>query len=210
MERPIPDHKRKYTLEEYFALNDVSDVKYEYWDGYLIPHGGWETDKNGQIVGMEGGTDVHSDIASNLIREVGNGLKGRPSKVSGSDLQVRSPRSGRYHYPDLSITCGPRAYYPPDRRTTITNPQVIIEVLSPSTEKVDRGEKFREYITIESLKEYLLVSQDQPRVEMFFRGDDGQWIVGQWAEGLEASVTFGSLGLTLPLAEIYAGVEFSV
>ena len=208
MEQVIPDRNRRYTLEEYFALDGVSDVRYEYWDGLLVPHGGWERDADGHILGTAGGTDVHNDVAVNVIRRLGNALEGTPCKVGGSDLRVRSPRSGRYHYPDVSVTCGPRTFDPPQSRSTVANPTVLIEVLSASTADDDRGEKFREYIEIASLQQYVLVSQDRPRVETFHRTTDGSWAVGPWAEGLGASVTFGPLGVTLPLAEVYAGVTF--
>ncbi len=208
MEQSIPDRNRRYTLEEYFALDGVSDVRYEYWDGLLVPQGGWETDADGHVLGMAGGTDVHNDVVCNLIREMGNALKGTACKVGGPDLRVRSPRSGRYHYPDVSVTCGPRVFDPPQSRSTIANPQVLVEVLSPSTADMDRGEKFRENIEIGSLQQYVLVAQDRPRVETFHRTADGGWAVGPWAEGLGAAVAFPSLGVTLPLAEVYAGVTF--
>ena len=208
MEQPIPDRNRRYTVEEYLALDGVSDVKYEYWDGLLVPHGGWETDAKGQIIGMAGGTAGHSDVAVNLIGELRARLKGTPCKVGDSDLRVRSPRSGRYHYPDVSVTCGSRQFDPPGGDVTLVNPQVLIEVLSPSTEAADRGEKFREYIAIESLKEYVLVAQDRPLVQTFHRDADGRWTVGPWAEGLDATLAFPSLGVTVPLAEVYSGVAF--
>ncbi len=209
MEQPIPDRNRRYTLDEYFALDNVSDVKYEYWDGLLVPHGGWETDAQGRILGIAGGTATHSDIACNCIRELGNALKGKPCKVGDSDLRVRSPRSGKYHYPDVSVTCGPRTFHPPGSRVTLVNPTVLIEVLSRWTEGHDRGEKFRDYIEIASLQQYVLIAQDRPRVETFHRNADGVWVVGPWAEGLEAPVTFPALGVTLPLVEVYADVEFA-
>jgi Uma2 family endonuclease len=208
MERPIVDRNRRYTLEEYFALDGVSEVRYEYWDGLLVPQGGWETDADGHILGMAGGTDVHNDIVVNLIGEVSNALRGTPCKVGGPGLRVRSPRSGRYHYPDVSVTCGPRVFDPPESRATIANPQVLVEVLSKSTADMDRGEKFREYIEIASLQQYVLVGQDQPLVHTFLRTPEGGWIVGPWAEGLGAAVAFPSLGVTVPLAEVYAGVTF--
>ena len=208
MEQLIPDRNRRYTVEEYLALDDVSDVKYEYWDGLLVPHGGWETDADGRVIGMAGGTDAHNDVTCNLISELAKALKGTPCKVGGPDLRVRSPRSGRYHYPDVSVTCGPRVFDPPGGRVTLVNPRVLIEVLSSSTADMDRGEKFREYIEIESLQQYVLVAQDRPRVETFHRTADGGWAVGPWSEGPDAAVTFPSLGVTLPLAEMYAGVEF--
>ena len=208
MEQPIPDQNRRYTLEEYFALDGVTEIKYEYWDGLLVPHGGWETDKDGKIIGMAGGTGAHSDVACNLIRELGIALRGKPCKVGSSDLRVKSPRTARYHYPDVSVTCGPRVFDPPEKQVTLVNPRVIIEVTSPSTANFDRGEKFREYLAIESLREYVLVSQDQPRVDVFYRSDEGTWIVGPWGDGMDASANFPSLGVTIPLSEIYSGVEF--
>jgi Uma2 family endonuclease len=148
MERPIPDRHRRYTVEEYFAICETADVKYEYRDGELIPHGGWERDDNGHILGMAGGTFEHGEIACNLIRELGNALKGCPCRVNNSDVRVRVSRSGRYVLPDVSVTCGQPVFDPPDRRLTLVNPQVIVEVLSPSTADDDRGEKFRDYIAI--------------------------------------------------------------
>jgi Uma2 family endonuclease len=174
----------------------------------LVPHGGWETDAHGRIIGMAGGTDTHSDITCNLVGELRQTLKGTACKVGGPDLRVRSPRTGRFHYPDVSVTCGPRVFDPPGSRVTVANPRVLIEVLSPSTADMDRGEKFREYIAIASLREYLLVSQDRPLVQTFHRGEDGGWGVGPWAEGLDATLAFPSLGVTVSLAEVYAGVEF--
>lgn len=208
MERPVPDRNRRYTVEEYLALDGVSEVRYEYWDGLLVPHGGWETDADGRILGMAGGTDVHNDITCNLIGELRQALKGTPCKVGGPDLRVRSPRSGRYHYPDVSVTCGPRVFDPPQSRSTFANPQVLIEVLSASTADMDRGDKFREYIEIGTLQQYVLVAQDRPRVETFHRAAGGGWVVGPWAEGLDAGVAFPSLGVSLPLADVYAGVAF--
>jgi Uma2 family endonuclease len=208
MERPIPDRNRRYTVEEYLALDEISDVKYEYWDGLLIPHGGWETDDDGRIIGMAGGTEAHSDIGVNLIRELGNALKGTACEVGSSDLRIWSPRSGRYHYPDVSVTCGPRVFHPVDGAGAVVNPRVLIEVLSKWTADTDRGEKFREYIEIESLQGYVLVAQDRPRVETFRRDAGGKWTVGPWFEGLEAGVDFPSLGVTVPMADIYTGVSF--
>jgi Uma2 family endonuclease len=209
MEQPIPDCNRRYTVEEYLKLDEVSDVKYEYWDGLLVPHGGWEYDDDGRIVGMAGGTPVHNDVGVNLIRELGNALKGSQCKVGGSDLRIWSPRSGRYHYPDVSVTCGPRKMHPPEGGISVVNPKVLIEVLSKWTADTDRGEKFREYIEIESLQEYVLVSQDQPRVEIFRRDADRKWKVGPWFEGMTAVVDFPSLGVNVPMAEVYAGVVFA-
>ncbi len=157
---------------------------------------------------MAGGTAGHADVACNLIRSLGNRLDGSPCKVGNSDLRVRIPRTGRYCYPDVSVTCGPRVFDPPEAAATMVNPQVIIEVLSPSTADDDRGEKLADYIGSPSLQEYVLFAQDRPRADTFYRQPDGIWAIGPWSAGVEAAVAFRSLGVTLPLAEVYAGVEF--
>ncbi len=209
MEQAIPDRDRRYTVAEYFAICESSEIKYEYRDGQLIPHGGWDLDASGRIVGMAGGTFEHGGIACNLIREIGNQLKGGSCRVNNSDLRVRVARSGRYVLPDVSVTCGTPVFDPPENRLTLVNPTLIIEVLSPSTEADDRGEKFRDYISIESLQEYVLVAQDRPEVETFYRQSDGVWAVGPSASGVDASVTLRSLNIIMPLAEVYSGVTFS-
>ena len=208
MEQPVPDRHRRYTEEEYLRISAVSDVKYEFRDGQLIPFGGWERDAGGRIVGMAGGTAGHADIACNLIRVFGNRLAGTPCKVGNSDLRVRIPRTGRYCYPDVSVTRGPRVFDPPDGTYTLVNPQVLIEVLSPSTADNDRGEKLTDYMGIDTLQEYLLVAHDRPRVDLFGRRPDGSWATVRWAVGLDATIDVPSLGLALPLAEVYAGVGF--
>ena len=181
MEQPVvPQPKQYYTEAEYLAFDEASQTKHEYRHGQIIPFGGWERDVYGDIVGTAGGTAEHGDIACNAIAALKVRLKGTPCKIGNSD--VRLPRAGRYSYPDVSVTCGPRAFSPPQSRSTVANPQVIIEVLSESTADEDRGEKFREYIEIESLRQYVLVTRDRPRVETFHRNADGGWGVGPWAE----------------------------
>ncbi len=146
MEQAIPDRNRRYTEAEYLAFDEASAVKYEFRNGQIIPHGGWERDDDGQIVGMAGGTEEHSDIVGNIFNELKNRLKGTPCRVNSSDLRVRVSRAGRYCYPDVIVTCESRVYDPPNRRVTLVNPQVVIEVLSASTADEDRGDKFRDYI----------------------------------------------------------------
>ena len=106
------------------------------------------------------------------------------------------------------MICGPIQLDPKDpTKTTATNPRVLVEVLSPTTEGYDRGEKFRRYLTIDSLEEYVLVSQSIPRIETFFRQEGGAWLF-RHAVGLDAIVTIRSLQIELPLSEVYAGIEF--
>jgi Uma2 family endonuclease len=123
-----------------------------------------------------------------------------------SDLRLKVEATGLLTYPDLSVICGP-ARFVDDERDTVTNPVLLAEVLSESTESYDRGAKFRNYVRIPSLREYLLVSQQEPRIEQFIRQEPGPWV---WREaaGLEATVDVPSLGIQIALAEVFAKVSF--
>lgn len=163
-----------------------------------------------EVFSMAGGTADHSLITANAICALGNALKGRRCRVCDSNLRVRVERTMMYTYPDASVICGPVEHDPIDENlTTILNPTVLIEVLSPSSEAFDRGEKFLNYAQIDSFKEYLLISQHTPRAETFTRRDDGSWLV-RVAAGLESIVRLASLSVELKLAEIYDGVAFDV
>ena len=116
------------------------------------------------------------------------------------------PRTGRYNYPDVSITCEPRVFVPPDKTHTLVNPRIVIEVLSDSSAQDDWMEKRADYLSIETLREYVLFAQDRPRVDTVHRRPDGSWTFGPWAEGADASVVFPSIGVTIPLVEVFAGV----
>jgi Uma2 family endonuclease len=184
----------RFTVTEYLQLEAGAKVRHEFRDG--------------EIVAMAGGSPEHSLIIANIIRELGNRLKGKPCRVYDSNLRVRIPRTPLYTYPDVSVICGETQVDPQDPgRTTATNPRLIVEVLSNSTEADDRGEKFRRYLSLESLEEYVLVSQVRARVETFTRQGDGSWRFATAAE-LESRAVFSSLQVELPLSEIYAGVQF--
>jgi Uma2 family endonuclease len=122
-------------------------------------------------------------------------------------LSVRISGSGNYYYPDLMVVCGSLEYSSPDRRTTITNPRVVIEVTSPSSEADDRGEKFSDYRRLDSVEDYVLVSQDRMQLETFYRQPDGLWVIGPTVTQPAQSAKFRSLGIEIPLADIYSGVE---
>lgn len=196
MKQAMPQQPRtnRCTVEEYFRLAEASPTKLEY--------------KAGELIDMAGTSISHIDIASNLIRRLGNRLDGGPCRAMGSDLRVRTA-ADRYCYPDLSVICGEVELASNDpAQMTITNPSVLFEILSPSTESTDRGEKFFRYIRIPSLKEYFLVAQDKPRIESFVRQADGSWQVGAVVEGMDAVVRFESLKVEIPLGEIYDNVQF--
>ena len=162
MEQAIPQRTR-YTVEEYLRLAEASPTKLEYCGG--------------EIIDMAGATLDHNRIAANLIGELRNRLKGRDCEAVGSDQRVLAA-DDRYAYPDVTVFCDEPVFDPRDPRMTITNPRVLIEVLSPSTEASDRGEKFIRYINLPELQEYFLVSQDRPQVQSFYRQPDGTWAVG--------------------------------
>ena len=192
MTMPHPQPATRLTPEEYLRRENDSSVKHEYY--------------RGEVFAMAGGTFEHSRIIANVIRELGTRLKGTPCGVQDSNLRVRVARTTLYAYPDASVLCGEPAFDPLDsRRMTLTNPALLVEVLSPTTESWDRGGKFDNYRQIDSLREYVMVSWDAARVETYLRQPDGRWLFAA-ALGLAATARLESIGVELPLAEVYGGV----
>jgi Uma2 family endonuclease len=192
MTRPL-EHPPYYTVAEYLRIERDAIDKHEYRDG--------------EIIAMSGGTIAHSLITANITRELGNLLKGSPCRVYDSNLRVRIKRRQLYSYPDVSVICERPEIDPDDPSgETITNPRVVIEVLSPSTERYNRTKKFDRYRELDSFREYVLVSQDVARLETFYRQSDGTWALDV-ANGLDASIKLRAIEVSLPVAEIYAGVE---
>jgi Uma2 family endonuclease len=182
----------RLTPEQYLELDRASEVRNEYYQGRM-----WA---------MSGGTVPHATVIGNLNRELSIALKKRPRMVFTSDLRVRVAAEGLYTYPDLAVVCGePRLL--DGRKDTLLNPALVVEVLSPSTEAYDRGFKAAQYRGIESLQEYALVSQTEPRVEVFRRQDGGHWLLTE-SVGMDAACSFESVGASVPLAEIYDKVTF--
>jgi Uma2 family endonuclease len=184
-----------YTIEEYLRIERDSTQKHEF--------------RQGEIVAMAGASPEHALIAANVLREFGNALKGKPCRVYSNDLKVAAAHGSRIAYPDASIICGPSAIHPAAgaMRDVVTNPRVLIEVLSPSTEHYDRTDKFDLYREIESFEEYVLVAQGSPRVEVYRRYPDESWRFEAFI-GMEASARLGSVEIAVPLREIYAGITF--
>ncbi len=180
-----------YTEAEYLALEEDALYKSEY--------------VNGEIRMMSGGTLKHSALAVNVSTELRIALRRRNCLVLSSDAKVHIT-SGSFRYPDVSVVCGPAQSYE-QNETVLTNPLVVVEVLSDSTESKDRGEKLHEYQAIDSLQSYLLVDQHTPRVEQYARKDNGHWDY-QAVQGLEGTVTIPALEVTLALADIYEGIDF--
>lgn len=183
-----------HSYDTYLQLEKESGVKHEFHDGF--------------IVAMAGGTGNHSKLGANAIWATTNSLigAGKNCNVFNSDLKIRVENTNRVYYPDATIVCDPPIYSSTDKNA-LTNPSLIIEVLSESTEGFDRGEKFFHYRQIPSLREYVLVSQAEARVEIFFRVEDNLWQMTT-ADGLDAEVSFKSLGITVTMQDLYRMVEW--
>jgi Uma2 family endonuclease len=182
-----------YTLNEYFALERAGDARYEYWDG--------------EIVCMSGGSMAHAAIASGMNALLAQKLADGPCQAFTADLAVRTPSLPPYRYADVTVVCGDPKAEVISGLDTLLNPVLIVEVLSPSTERHDRTDKFAAYKKIESFKEYLLVSQHMPHVTHFSRQPDDTWTSKDLA-GMSALLHLDSVGCTLSLAETYKGVAF--
>jgi Uma2 family endonuclease len=178
--------ERLYSPEEYLALERAAETKSEYVDGY--------------IYAMTGASRAHNLVTVNISLRLGNQLLNRPCEIYVADMRVKAATARSYRYPDITVVCGQPEFEDP-RFDTLTNPTVLIEVLSPTTEASDRGRKFAEYQRIPSLREYLLVAQDLPRIERYARQAKG-WLLTV-AEGLEAKVRLDAIDCALDLAEVY-------
>ncbi len=188
-----PDLKRKYTIEEYIELYKNSEERFEYFDG--------------EIFSMASGKVSHGEIAVNIARQIGNRLEDRPCHVFGGDVAIKTIRAHPFRLPDASVVCGDPIIEEFQGIEMLVNPLLICEVLSPSTANYDREEKFMVYQAIESFQEYLLVEQDRPHVTRYVRQPDGQWLRADII-GLDSAVRLESLGVELPLSEIYRMIKF--
>lgn len=187
--QPIPS----YTPEEYLVLEREADTKHEYLDG--------------QIYAMAGASPVHNQICFNIIGEIHGQLKGTPCFGYTSDQKIRTDPLDLFTYPDITIVCGEPKFHD-DKQDVILNPKVIIEVLSPTTEAYDRGEKFARYQQLKSLTDYILVAQDKPRVEHYVRQKGKKpWLYSIEHE-MTASVGIDSIGCKLKLADVYDRIVF--
>ena len=184
--------QRLFTEEEYLLLEEAAEEKSEYF--------------RGRIYAMAGGTPEHGAICVRVIVTLDNAIRDKPCTVYNSDVRIKIEVSGLNTYPDGSVVCNKTQLHTYKNTSSILNPTLIVEVLSPSTEKYDRGDKFENYKLIPSLTDYLLVSQDRAKVEHFVRQKSGDWICTV-SEGLEGVVSIDSLKCALPLSEIYLKVD---
>ena len=180
------------TEAEYLELERQTDDRNEYFGG--------------EMFAMSRGTAWHAWIIGNVVRELGQQLKRKPCRVSPSEVRLKTP-AGLFTYPDVMVVCGD-PQFADDRKDTLLNPVVIVEVLSPSTRDYDRGQKFQFYRSVPSLAEYVAVAQDTPHVELYTRQTDHRWLLTEF-EDLGQSVELSSIGCVLPLSEVYDKIDWA-
>lgn len=189
----LPRTLSYFSHEEYLAFERGTDARHEYLDGH--------------VYAMAGESIEHSRICVNVAGELRARLKGRSCEVLSPNMKVVTSPTGLFSYPDVVVVCGEPRFYD-ERRDILTNPTVVFEVLSPSTEAYDRGEKFLRYRTqIEALREYVLISQHRPLVEHYVRQPDGSWSYSS-ANRLEEVIDLTSIDCRLPLSEVYDRIVF--
>ena len=185
--------KSFYTPEQYLALERQASYKSEY--------------VNGGIFAMAGASREHNQIAFNIAGELHGQLKNRPCLAYVNDMRVKVNATGLYTYPDVAALCG-EPQFEDERMDTLLNPSVIIEILSPSTEAYDRGDKFAHYRRLLSLMEYVLIAQNKVRVEHYIR-QDKRWVLTELGS-LDDKLGLVSIQCEIPLREIYAKVDLPV
>jgi len=183
----------KLTPAEYLALDRASDVRYEYADGLAVA--------------MSGGTGAHSFLILAAGRELSIALRARSCNVGVASLRLQVDDGAAYFYPDVMVLCGP-IRYADDTRDTVLNPTVVVEVLSGSTERWDRTGKFAKYRAVPSIREYVLVSQNEMLIEWYTRRENGEWVY-RTATGPDGVCRLESLEIDLSLAEIYRGIDLA-
>ena len=180
--------RRLMTVEEYFEWEEMQEERHEYWDG--------------EVVAMAGTTKNHHRVARNFSNRLNTAFGNGPCEVFTADIRVRVEPRRKYFYPDVVVSCDDRD----DEDLYINYPCLIIEVLSASTEAIDRGIKFAKYRAILSLKEYVLVQVSQPGVEVYQRSNRGQWIYSSY--GMDDRFLLDSVGVEIAVADLYHQVKF--
>ena len=182
------------TPEEYVNRERKSDYRSEFYAG--------------QVFALAGGSRSHNLIVTNVIAELRNQLRQRPCRVYPSDMRVRVPETGLYTYPDVVVACG-QERFDDQQQDTLLNPTLLVEVLSKSTENFDRGKKFKHYRTLESLAEYILISQNSYHLEHYIRQPDQQWLLSE-ADDVQDMIHLPEIDCTLRLADVYEKVDIAL
>jgi Uma2 family endonuclease len=183
--------KKRYTVDEYLDLEEGASYKSQYYDG--------------EIFAMAGASLSHNRIVANIVSELREKLRGTDCEVLPGDMMIQCP-TGLYSYADVVVVCGKPDVMKHRGVHVLLNPQVIVEVLSDSTESFDRGKKFAHYRSIPKLTEYLLVAQDRYSVDHFWRGQSDEWGLNA-VNGPDASVQFKSLKCAMAMTAVYERVE---
>lgn len=186
--------KQIYTLDEYFDLEKSTNEKFEFWDGHV-----WS---------ISGAAYAHNIIVRNLNTEIDLQLREKGCSVFPSDMRIKVPAYPPYRYPDLTALCGKPEIEKIGGIDMLVNPQLVVEVLSDTTEAFDRGDKFTYYKSIESFSEYLLIAQHRPHVSQFVKHRDGFWINYEFND-LQDYVELKSVPCSLSLSAIYRETTFS-
>jgi Uma2 family endonuclease len=179
------------TPEEYLEQERKAETKSEYYAG--------------QVYVFAGASERHNLIVGNTFAALHAQLRRRPCKAYPSDMRVKVSSAGLYTYPDVVVVCG-RAEFEDEENDTLLNPTVIIEVLSKTTEAYDRGRKFEQYRRLPSLADYLLIAQDQAKIEHYTRQSENEWLLSE-TRGPHDSIQIASIQCTLALDEVYEKVE---
>ena len=185
--------KKYYTAEEYLALEETAEYKSEYYQG--------------EIFAMAGGSVNHNRIARNVLTALTQAFEGKPCEAFGSDMKVMIKKNVDYTYPDVAVVCG-KIEFDGNRTDTITNPVVIVEMLSPSTRSYDRKEKFRRYRKIKTLQDYVLIDQDSVLIEYYHKLALNEWRLKTY-EDLDGVVELKAVEVSLIIERIYNRVNFS-
>jgi Uma2 family endonuclease len=198
-----PEEERFYTVEEYLEFERNSEIKHEYINGRILP-----VYRDYDCRAMAGASRSHNTLTMNVSTIVNVQLRGQTCQPWAQDMRVRIGEAGQYSYPDVLVACPPFEWDEAATQDTLLNPKVIIEVLSPTTEAYDRGDKFDHYRHLASLTDYVLVSQEQRRIEHFRRQENDDWLL-HIVEDEEDAVSIESIGCRLALHEVYERVEFA-
>jgi Uma2 family endonuclease len=183
----LPD-RPLMSAEEYFAWEKTQTDRYEFWDG--------------EVVAMAGGTKKHNRVSGNCFKLLDDALIDRNREVYITDVKVQIEMNRKYFYPDVVVTCEAQDQDP----QLVQHPCLIVEVLSPSTEAIDRGAKFTYYRRFPSLREYVLIQPEQAMVEVFTRNEAGKWVLSEY--GLEDVIDLASIGCQIAVKDLYDRVSF--
>ncbi len=198
------DYERRYSEEEYLALEEQLDYRIEWFDGQIVPKHGYETDARGRVLGMAGASQRHNILTSNIQFAFRTRLKGRKCRALAQDLKLQTATANTY--PDVLVSCDPADLKAEQRWR---HPVVIVEVMSSSTLHRDREWKWERYRQLPSLRQYVLVSQYRVWVESYTRAEENAPWINEVYTDLAATLPVPALGLQVPLAELYDDIDLS-